>query len=963
MKHSRYLAAPSLLALAFAAAPAAAQDASDTDDTDDMRRMGTVNVVAQRTEENILDVPIAVTALDTELLELKQVDTFSDLQFNVPNVNFTKTFFTGTNFQIRGIGSSLTAASADSGVAAHINDIYFQSPRLFETEYFDIERVEVLRGPQGTLFGRNATGGAINVITAKPALEEFSGAVAYQYGNFSSHRVDGHVNVPLGDHAALRVAGIFLDRDGFFETVDPTADFETIDDRSQFSVRASLKIQPVETTEINFVVSYFEEDDSRVRTAKGLCDFDPTAVLGCLPTGLGFEAGNFSATSGGLGMSDIVLGPFAAFPFNTLENNPNPPDFRQVFTNMKPTYFADEFFAQAFLRQDLFDGDLTFNANVGYQETFITSSQRGSPIGAGFVAPPPIVEALLPINSSVFFRDNLIGVSATDPTFAGAIAGNIDTFADGVFSFDQSDADSDQVSFELRLNSNFEGPFNFLIGYYNLDFDGAFDYFVNSNSLDYAAAIFPTLLFADPFGLNPDPFVPDTLDGFAIGAPFFLSETDLFSLDSRGIFGELYWEPTDTLKVTAGVRSTTDDKFLRDRTAPLLALPGIIPVGPAAEQISLDLVNTFAPFREVEVSFDNEFTGRFVVDWSPDLNFTNDTLIYASYSRGFKSGGFNPPVDPNLISGVPETFDPESINAYEIGTKNTLLDGTLQASLAGFFYDYNGLQVGRIQARTSINENVDARIWGLEGEFVWSPVEDLLFNLTASYLNTEITAFESEDPRDPTAGQAGHILIKDRINASNCLLENADPTIFQTALGILQAADPVNLASTPLTDVPGLQSPGLIFTCNAAALDALVATMNALGDTDVASSFGISQDLSGNELQNSPTWSFNIGAQYTFDLPEGYTLIARSDYYIQDSFFASAFNSPTQDFVEGWDVWNAQVTLQPPDQNWYLRGFVQNILDQDEITGQFIGDQSTALNTSIFLLDPRLYGVEIGVTF
>ena len=128
-------------------------------------------VTAQKREESLQDVPISVSAFNADQLDRKQIDTFSDLQFNVPNVSYTKGNFSGSNFAIRGLGTSAVGTSADSGVGVHINDVYLQSPRLFETEYYDIEQLEVLRGPQGTLFGRNATAGAINAKWRRP---EFS---------------------------------------------------------------------------------------------------------------------------------------------------------------------------------------------------------------------------------------------------------------------------------------------------------------------------------------------------------------------------------------------------------------------------------------------------------------------------------------------------------------------------------------------------------------------------------------------------------------------------------------------------------------------------------------------------------------------------------------------------------------------------------------------------------------------
>ena len=133
-------------------------------------------VTAQKREEALQDVPIAVSAFNQDTLEKAKIDGGPNLVIAVPNVNFSKGNFTGYNFQIRGIGSKLVAGSGDAGTGIHLNNAPLLSNNLFETEFYDVERVEVLRGPQGTLYGRNATGGVVNMITAKP-IDEFEAMI------------------------------------------------------------------------------------------------------------------------------------------------------------------------------------------------------------------------------------------------------------------------------------------------------------------------------------------------------------------------------------------------------------------------------------------------------------------------------------------------------------------------------------------------------------------------------------------------------------------------------------------------------------------------------------------------------------------------------------------------------------------------------------------------------------------
>ncbi|OZA78449.1 MAG: TonB-dependent receptor, partial [Caulobacter sp. 39-67-4] len=173
-------------------------------------------VTAQKKEEALQDVPIAVSAFSQDTLEAQKIDGGPNLQLAIPNVSFAKSNFTNSfNFQIRGIGARAVGSSADAGVGVHLNNAPQQSGNLFEAEFYDMERVEVLRGPQGTLYGRNATGGVVNLITAKPT-DMFEGMVRAEVGNYGTQKVRGMVNLPIfGDKLAVRAAGAYLKRDGF----------------------------------------------------------------------------------------------------------------------------------------------------------------------------------------------------------------------------------------------------------------------------------------------------------------------------------------------------------------------------------------------------------------------------------------------------------------------------------------------------------------------------------------------------------------------------------------------------------------------------------------------------------------------------------------------------------------------------------------------------------------------------
>src|SRR5690606_154807 len=216
----------------------------------------------------IQDVPIAITALDSEALGAQKIEGGPDLLKAIPNVTFSKSNFTGYNFSIRGIGTKAISATTDAGVSVALNSSSLIQNRLFEQEYFDVERVEVLRGPQGTLYGRNATGGVVNVITRKPDLKEFSGEIKGEVGNFNSRRLSAVINLPLSDRFGLRAAGAMTQRDGY--GLNDVTD-NRIDGRDLWSARLSARWEPTDWLTVDLMGERFQEDDDRARTTKQLC--------------------------------------------------------------------------------------------------------------------------------------------------------------------------------------------------------------------------------------------------------------------------------------------------------------------------------------------------------------------------------------------------------------------------------------------------------------------------------------------------------------------------------------------------------------------------------------------------------------------------------------------------------------------------------------------------------------------
>src|SRR5271167_4316793 len=205
-----------------------------------MAQIEEVVVTAQKKTEDVQSVPIAVTAFSGQDLKTQQIEQFKDLQFHAPSVQYTAGNFGGADFSIRGIGVTAVGYDAESGVAINFDEVYLSSPQLTEGSFYDLSGVEVLAGPQSTLYGRGATGGVVNLNIGKPDLENPMAEVIGDYGNYNAAKVQGVVNIPIiTDQLGLRIAGEWDKRDGFVTNI---FNGDKVDSLNQYSVRPTLQI-------------------------------------------------------------------------------------------------------------------------------------------------------------------------------------------------------------------------------------------------------------------------------------------------------------------------------------------------------------------------------------------------------------------------------------------------------------------------------------------------------------------------------------------------------------------------------------------------------------------------------------------------------------------------------------------------------------------------------------------------
>ena len=958
------------------AADAAAATAANNGTT-----IGELVVTAERREENLQDTPIAVSAFSAQTLAAKGMKGGQDLLLNVPNANYSRGNFGGFDFKIRGIGVDVVAFSGTTGVSINENELPLSGNNFANTDFYDVQRVEVLRGPQGTLYGRNATGGAVDIITNQPT-RDFGGYATVGYGNYNAVKVSGAVNIPLGDDWALRVAGFRYIQDGFGEN---TFLNQSVDGRDLGSIRATLSFKPNERLSAYLMYEHYAEDDDRNRVGKQLCITDPgpthvgpvpiapaggpvfgnyAAFLnqGCLPGPLNSPAAfgvvnsnaTFLATGNLVGLNNGTN----VFADNPLQDT----NLHDIESIRQPTFKSEQDLAMLHVTYNLSDNwsitSITgFNHSKGSSEEDYNRVVPNLPFTPANNAFPAVIGAEIGVPSLanlplLLFPNGVVN----DPQI-----GATNKFA----TFDYGTADENEYTEEVRLQSSYKGPVNFSFGaFYSEDTSplGSNNYYVFSNALTGSAIVNNSLngaILGGPVYIDPS-LVPS-----GAGHNYYDARDGGGYLKTYAAFGEVYWNITHDLKLTLGGRYNVDQLY--NISYPISVLvggtngntqiagadgsfgsPGF-PTNICTTSLATCLIPQRVTYREV--------TGRANLDWTPTLSFTDKTLIYASYSRGYKGGGFNTPCQTGLgtVGSVgnncpyPLNYNPEFINAYELGTKNTLLGGTLTLNGDVFYYDYKGYQISSIVDKSSVNLNINSKIYGAEFEGVWSPIRNFAVNANVGYLHTRIDNGQSEvDTMNLTQGNPNYTLLHGD-DGTACLA----PTGYLA--GLIAAGAPAPFLAT------GGVTPDSLFA--GACDNAGYAVANALGlNVNPANQNGIPVDLGGKQMPNAPHWTISAGAQYMFEMPDDWRVTPRVDFYWQDTSFARVFNA-VNDFLPSYYVVNATITIASAPMGLELQLWAKNIFNAQPITGVYLTNDTSGLFQNVFTLDPRTYGATLTKRF
>ena len=1041
-----------------------------------------VVVSAQRVEETSQEVPIAVTALTGDMLRDSLIVGPSDLQMSAGNVSFTATNFGDSSFSVRGIGKLVIGTGSESGVSFHMNEIPITA-NLNNLEFFDVQRVEILRGPQGTLFGRNATGGAINLVTSRPVLETWNGYLDLEYGAYNHRRATGAINIPLGSRFAARVAGFQVRRDGYIKNLAygqtnaagdtlPGIDHD-VDGRDIAAGRLTLEWEVSPRARAWLMYSTMREDDDRVRISNQVCKRNALPTTGCMPDEFGFETPHLSATVMG-----ILAGAAGALPLGADGSDPALYDFprpqitgfRQMHTDVEPRFQNDEDIWAFGFRYE-FD-TLTATLLGAYREAEASYLQDYTmDVGAKMLPtaynPSNVWPVSAPGGPASAGADWLGGPCGIQQGTTGTLGGCV-LPVDGTraFVYDQPATEEEYWTVEGKVNSAFNGPFNFLLGFSvheNREIGG---FQVFGNGLDLVAR------YGVP-PLNLPPLYPG----------YFYSANDPEAGElqqSTAAFGEVYFDMTDRVRLTAGLRLNREDKeisdtsvlfnsadanaalggllggrvwirqsllsemaamaagqaaMLSEASSRLLAFwdaagpyqthapnaIGLLAAAGAAQQIGaqvragtlpaafvpavvagLSLPPTFqqtvlallsqspaaiaadaglaagvAAFRAIAAAVPPApgFGETRFITGSPnsaswqalsgrigfDIQVTDETLVYAFHSRGYKPGGFNEAIPPAFQDTSPFTYGAEAVSAFEVGVKNDLLGGELVLNGSFFVYDYQGLQVSQVRNNTSINVNVDADVTGFEMDALWRPEAflGLALDFTYGWLRTVIADSEALDPINRTAGNADYVLLNN-IDPGSLTGVNYVARESQISAQLVNAA----LASGAAFDIRGgtaVASVSYPENAYGVAIPALFSRqfLNANG---VETLDGLATDLDGNQLPSSPDHNVKLGLSRTWLVGANDLLTVRWDFYWQSGFHARMFNTPG-DAVQSWSQHNASVLYEGGDGRWSVKLWMRNVFDDANVTGKYLTTDTSGLFRNYFLTEPRVFGVSMRYDF
>ncbi len=790
-------------------------------------RIEEIVVTGRRREEMIQQTPLSITAFESEDLEARGLTQIDDLGKSVAGLKFD-TIPGRSNIAriyIRGVGQVSESDELDPGVALYVDGVYY--PRLVGSviPLLDLERVEVLRGPQGTLFGKNSVGGAIQLITRKPG-SEVGGRAQVRAGNRDLIETQASIDMPLvSERVFSRISLTTATDDGY---VTNLVDGEKTGDNKLLAGRAAVRILPADGIEANL-------------TFENSLEHEVAPIAECR---------QFPVLALSLGGADNV-----AFAREACEESSNGTSEFKSFSNDPIKTDLDIVGTTGNVIWDL--GGVTLKETSSWRRV----SGRASPGDLDFTS----VE--------------LVG--------AGPTKGDFDTvtheliaqgrtlhdrlfFTTGAYWLREQGRTKAEQIVQRDVIANPDTP---LVGSFAEPEDAP------------VVSLFgpmPTFRLIDSVFRGISPLSPlETLRDFN------RISIEKFTTYTYAGFVDLTYELTDRLSVTAGARYTEERRSRRRKSIPVFGLPSTFDSGSAHGRFS-------------------EWTPRATLAYE----LTDRVLLFAGYSKGFKSGGFDDSTVSDRVVAI-EPFKTEKLDSYEIGIKSSWLSNRLIVNLTGFYNDYDNIQLSintlnsRGFAITSIENAAKATVQGLELELTARPA--WLDGLTLS----------------------GGLSL---IHADYDEYREAVVPLFQS-----ERCSSLRLADCPLGD-----------------LIPIVTQLTSIrAERDV--------DVSHRDFANTPAVSFNVRAEYALDLASWGRLIPSLNWYHQSKTFQDVRNTPGSRQPK-FGLMSGRLEWQLPDGRTSLALFGRNLLDRRYIGGSVDRRQQTG-QEEVYYAPPRTYGIEVTRSF
>ena len=700
----------SALALAIATASSGAYSA----------QLEEVIVTAQKRAESLQDVPISMTAISGDKIQDASIQSMTDLGAYVPNLGISENAVNSI-ISMRGIGVGANQAFEQS-VGIFVDGVHYGKSREIRTGLFDLAQVEVLRGPQGILFGKNTLAGAINVTSASAVIgEDTSGRVSVSRESNQGETAEAILNMPVSDNMAVRIAYRDRSDDGYMENGYSTSgngaqpSMPTTDEQIW---RLSATWEPTDSTSVKF--KHGGSDYVRRGSTAALNVFQPlpniAASNGLMYAVMGISFPDYAASVASAGNSNmdgyrdsISVGGLALA--QSLGS-----DLDWDGTMEKPEGTDTQTSATSLSVEMELDNGYTFSSVTG-----VTGYEYEDGIDADF----------LPVK--------FIGRSDI--------------------------SDYDQVSQEFRLASPTDGAFSWVAGAQAQSAEQLIDRTVIIDGTLGNPALMTALVGCSSF-LN----IPAALTGpaFCINGTTSFNQSGRVSqwktdTDSFAVFFQGTYEISDTLSLTAGVRYTEEEKEVATETLIVQdwAAPGTAYPGSDIRNLATPNANPYnaainaASFESVAHQFDEDRkTDQLMPALSLEWEMSDTSMFYVSYSEGFKSGGFNavdsqlPAVDPTTgaylptVPGLGFEYEDETAESIEIGGKHTLLDGAMTVNWAMFSSEYIDQQVSTFVGLGFVVANAaSSDTQGLEVDMMWQYSDNLRLGANFAILDAEYASF------------------------------------------------------------------------------------------------------------------------------------------------------------------------------------------------------------------------------